>query len=183
MIVTILSADSVYDLKSLEAYIHQRLGTPFSTVDDRKKLGAWIGSFTKKHPKANWRTMCRIVDWAKDHNKRPSRSYYIMYYAEDAWKAKRIPEIDEHPESDLRDRADEILQKELDPQWRSRLLYCSGSLLAQAVDEWHTEHTQRKKRSAPHTKQLTLGTTEGVSNDKGQGRRPVKRRPAGRASD
>jgi hypothetical protein len=161
VIITIVSTDKVNDLVLFEAYIHQRLGTPFSTVDDRKRLGKWTKEFFAQHPKATWRTLCRIVDWAKDHGKRPARSYYVQYYAQDAWKARYTPELDRNPEAELASRAAEILRTEQDPHWREQLMRCSGAMLAQAISNWEAAHVQPKSkaRKPRQPKQLSLDDT------------------------
>lgn len=124
-------------------YVQQRLGVPWPTQKDQTILRAKINELFAHYPRADWFSLCRLVQWCKTRNKRDTRVWMVLNHFRAAWTAGALPEMDaHHTDSDLDQHITGALDHETDPHWRRRLLVAIGTTARQAAfNDWKTERS------------------------------------------
>jgi len=119
-------------------YVRQTLGTPGMTLKDLAVLKKQTKIFFKENPQGDWYTLCRVVQWCRNHKKRPPRVYSVLSMVPYAWADGALPELNADREDvDVEEGISAALQAETDKAWRRRLLVASGrSARAEVLDEW-----------------------------------------------
>lgn len=120
------------------AYASQVLGVPFATVKDQQVLRKRIKELFAHYPRADFYTLCRVVQFAKSKRKRFPRVYMVVDEFRQAYKAGVLPELDpDHPDPRVEDKITKILEFETDENWRARLILAAGNEARRAVViEW-----------------------------------------------
>lgn len=106
-------------------YMQQKLGVPYPTVKDMIVLRKKIKALFEQYPNADWKTLCKIVDYCKSVRYRPNRAWAVLDKHREAWAAGFVPEMDfnyKPPEPAIDDRITDALAAEKRPGWRRRLL-------------------------------------------------------------
>lgn len=122
-------------------YVQQVLGVPFPTVQDQKILRKQVRELFDRYPRADWYTMCRLVQWCKNRKKRDARVWLVLARFRAAWVAGALPELDPTmTDSTVEARIVGALEAERDPIWRRRLLGCVGPQARRAtIDAWERD--------------------------------------------
>jgi hypothetical protein len=100
--------------------------------------------FFEHYPQADWRTLCKVVQWAKEHRKRFTRVWGVVGCFRNAWTAGCLPELDV-PESDphLEMEISRALEGEERDSWRRRLLGAQGyEARREALEEWKLQRSE-----------------------------------------
>lgn len=105
---------------ALANYIEQALGVGFPTMKDLKILRKRCNEIFDHYPRADYRTMCRVVQYNKKRKRKFARVYTVIDSFREAKMAGFLPELD--AQADVRARVAEILKTERDPEWRARFL-------------------------------------------------------------
>lgn len=108
----------------LANYIEQILGVGFPTKNDLLILRRRVNEIFEHYPKANYQTMCRIVQYNKQIKRKFARVYTVIDSFREAKAAGWLPELTSPHDEDLRDRILKILLVETDREWRARFLAC-----------------------------------------------------------
>jgi hypothetical protein len=129
-------------------YVQQVLGVPWSTIKDETVLRKRIAEFFEHYPKADFHTLCRVVQWCKSQRLRFTRAYFVIDKFRDAWAAGALPELDVPNADDaLEVEIARALTMEADETWRARLIGTAGVDLRRSVfDEWATAHGRGPQR-------------------------------------
>lgn len=125
--------------KAFANYVQQTLGVPYPTIKDMTILRKKTKLFFQNVPDADWKTLCKVVQWAKARKRRPPRVFMVVEMFRDAWAAGYLPELDRHARVDETVEAgiERALAVETRPEWRARLLGASGvTARAAAFAEW-----------------------------------------------
>lgn len=128
--------------KALANYMQQKLGVPYPTVQDMVILRAKVKKLFAEYPHADWKTICKIVDYCKSVRYRPNRAWAVLDKHREAWAAGFVPELDfnfQPPTPDLDERMADALAAEKRPGWRRRLLMAQGPEQKKAVLEAWTQ--------------------------------------------
>jgi hypothetical protein len=107
----------------LANYIEQILGVGFPTKKDLLILRVRINEIFAHYPNADYRTMCRIVQFNKRKKRKFARVYTVIDSFREAKMAGWLPELT-RPTGDCKERIARILETETDPDWRARFLTC-----------------------------------------------------------
>lgn len=135
-----LTERDVKDPLDFAEYTQQVLGVPFPTIKDTVILRKKIKEFFAAYPQADYTTLCRIVTWARQHRKRPPRTFMVVDLFREAWAGRALPELDQSPaDVELARGIHKALEIETDPQWRRRLRRASGSGRREVFEEWRQE--------------------------------------------
>lgn len=106
----------------LANYIEQILGVGFPTKKDITILRKRCNEIFERYPRADYRTICRVVQYNKRKKRKFARVYTVIdsfrFAMADGW----LPELTRTSDENLRDRITEILKVERDPDWRARFL-------------------------------------------------------------
>lgn len=105
-------------------YMEQILGVGFPTVKDLTILRKRVHEIFDRYPKADFRTMCRLVQYNKNKKKKFTKVYAVTGSFRDAMAAGWLPELTNENDENLREDVLRILKTETDPDWRGRLLAC-----------------------------------------------------------
>lgn len=119
-------------------YAQQVLGVPWPTIRDQAILRHKIRELFDHYPRADWYSLCRLVQWCKGRGKRDTRVWLVLDRFRSAWCAGALPELDpQRTEVDVEARIERALEDEADPTWRRRLLGAMGTVARRAaIDEW-----------------------------------------------
>jgi hypothetical protein len=141
-----LSEDDVQDPEAFCDYAHAVLGVPFPSIKDQAVLRKKIKEFFAQYPQADYRTLCRIVQWAKTHHKRPYRIWLLIDLHRQAWADKAVPELDMSPvDVEVERGIKRALEIEQDSRWRRRLMRAHGSGRKEVLEEWRKEQSQSSR--------------------------------------
>lgn len=122
-------------------YVQQTLGVPWPTVRDQAILRNRVQDFFDRYPRADWYTLCRLVQWCKNRKKRDARVWMVLDRFRAAWVAGALPELDPSTVDDnVEARIAAALERESNPTWRRRLLGAVGAQARRvAIDAWEAE--------------------------------------------
>lgn len=127
--------------KAFAEYAQQTVGIPFPTIKDMTILRSKAKKFFENCPDADWRTLCKVAQWAKARKRRPPRVFMLVDMFRDAWSAGYLPELDRAGRTDETVEAgiERALTMEQRPEWRARLLGARGiNARREALHEWQT---------------------------------------------
>jgi len=115
--------------KAFAEYAQQTLGVPWPTLKDLILLRKKANEFFEHYPHTDWRTLCRVVDWAANRKKRYSRVWMLVDDFRKAWAAGALPELDPNRQTNatVEEQIFEALETETDESWRRRLLLAQGA--------------------------------------------------------
>lgn len=120
-------------------YCQQTIGTPWPTLKDMTILRKKIKEFFAHYPQCDYRSLCRVAQWARSHKKRPTRAWLVLEMFRDAWRDGYLPELDpaERRDENIEGNISTALDEETRPEWRSRLLGARGvEGRREAYEEW-----------------------------------------------
>lgn len=119
-------------------YVQQVLGVPFPTVKEMAGLRRMARVFFEQHPRADFFTLCRVVQWNRTRNRRYRSVLAVFESWKDAWVQKKLPELDPaRVDDDVEERITEALKVETNESWRRRLLASKGrDARRQVLSEW-----------------------------------------------
>lgn len=121
-------------------YAQQTLGVPWPTIKDQMILRKKAKEFFKHYPHTDWRTLCRVVQWAANRKKRYAHVWAIVDAFRYAYKDGALPELDPQNQTNqpVEDQIYEALQHETDEVWRRRLMLAQGvTQQKEVLREWH----------------------------------------------
>ena len=124
-----IAPSDVHDALSFAAFAQQRLGTPYPTGKAIATLNKSLNEFFEHYPTADFYTMCRVVEWAKQKKKRYPQVYQLVYAFRYAYADGYLPELDpnvEQPDESLEAKIEAALKVEKDDEWRRRLMIARG---------------------------------------------------------
>lgn len=139
-----LGPGDVNDWKTFATYCQQRTGTPYPTTKEIPILRKTIKEFFELYPKADYFTLCRVVDWCRSHKKRYRTTAAVLAVGwKYAWSAGYLPELDpsyEHEDEDLEELISDALAVEDHEGWIRRLSIAQGNEARRKVyDVWCKE--------------------------------------------
>lgn len=119
----------------LASYIEQILGVGFPTIKDLTILRKRCNEVFAHYPRADYRTMCRLVQYNKQKRRKFARVYTVIDSFREAMKDGWLPELSRS--GDLKERIAGILTSETDPNWRARFLMATDDGARQsALDDY-----------------------------------------------
>ena len=120
---------------ALSAYIEQALGVAFPTKKDITILRKRVYEILDRYPRADFYTLCKVVAFNRQRRRRFARVYTVVDSFREAMAAGWLPELT--VETCLKERVQEILTHETDPDWRARLISCPDDEARQVIiNEW-----------------------------------------------
>lgn len=124
-----LSTSQVNDAKTFARYCQQEVGIPYATQANMVILRRHIKGFFEHYPQADYRTLCKLIDWAKARNKRFTAPHILVTAFRSAWKDGFLPELDpkrQNIDEQLEEKINKALEIETLPFWRMRLFGATG---------------------------------------------------------
>lgn len=134
-----LVADADDPPKAYAEYVQQTVGIPYPTIKDMTILRRKAKDFFAKVPNTDWKTLCRIAQWARAKKRRPPRVFMLVDMFREAWSAGYLPELDRADRVDetVEDGIERALRTETRPEWRARLMGARGvTARREALAEW-----------------------------------------------
>lgn len=125
--------------KAYAEYCQQIIGTPWPTIKDMAILRKKIKEFFSHYPQCDYRSLCRIAQWARARKRRPNRTWMVVALFRDAWRDGYLPELDpaERREENIEQAIADALDEENREEWRRRLLGARGvEARREAYNEW-----------------------------------------------
>jgi hypothetical protein len=124
----LVGVQDVNDPVTFAQYVQQRLGTPYPNYKQLPVLRKTIKTFFEAYPNADYGTLVRLTNWARDKKKRPAHSYQLIGMVRYAWSDGALPELDPKDRVDPETEAaiEAALKIEKDEAWRKRLMMATG---------------------------------------------------------
>lgn len=135
----LLKREDVVTAEKLAEYCQQQTGIPYPTKAAMGKFKKSCNEFFLQYPNTDYRTLCGVVDWAKNNRKRYSDvSRLIMYGMRFAFADGYLTELDPSNREDHIDNLIiEALQLETDPDWRENIMAArSGRARMDVYNQW-----------------------------------------------
>lgn len=125
-------------LDAFVCYSQQVLGVPWPTQKDKNALRKQVREFFARYPRADYRTLCRVVQWNRSRNRRFRSVVYVVDTWKDCWVQGKLPELDPpRVDDEVEERIAEAITVETDPYWRRRLIGAQGrEARRQTLSEW-----------------------------------------------
>lgn len=135
---SIIRPESVKDMDSAEQFIKQQIGIGYVTLKDGVIFRKKVTEMFKNYPGSSWQTLVRTTEWAKSRRKRYARLHELVEAVRFAYADGYLPELDANNEEKIDAEIRSVLQTEMDPAWRRRLLVAQGMRAKMSVlEDWH----------------------------------------------
>jgi hypothetical protein len=122
-----LSAKDVKDVKTFARFCQQTMGMPLPRLKDYPILAKQVKLIFAQHPNADWQTMCRLTEWARNRKKRFAYPQQLVSQYRLAWADGYLPELDpSHADPETEAGITRALATEKDPEWRRRMIRAQG---------------------------------------------------------
>lgn len=138
-----LTPNDVKDVKTFARYCQQTMGIPLPRLKDYPILAKQVKLIFDQHPTADWQTICKLVDWARNRKKRYAFPQMLVSSYRLAWADGYLPELDpSHADPETEEGIAQALLTEKDPEWRRRLIRAHGVVGRKKVyDAWKAEQS------------------------------------------
>lgn len=122
--------------KSFAAFCQQNFGVPYATIQDIRILNKKAKDLFAKQPGTDWQTLVSVARWCKTKKRRIARVHGYVDQYRWAWADGAI-EIADSQDPAVEAAIGDILAKETDPVWRSRIMRADGTRAKrEVIKQW-----------------------------------------------
>lgn len=141
--LAVLTPKDVTDVKSFARFCQQTMGMPLPRLKDYPILAKQVKMVFDQHPNADWQTICKLTEWARNRKKRFAYPQQLVSQYRLAWADGYLPELDPtHADPETEAGIAQALETEKDPEWRRRMIRAQGVNGRRKVYEaWRAEQS------------------------------------------